>query len=735
MKKNKIKKFIVILLSVLMVMTTVTGCTIIEYQDDRDMRQVILNVNTYEMEYEVPFYVDLLGETNETVLDSDGKAFSTVQRDLYGDPVLVPVVSSGKIVYVEEPLSSSDNKEIWYYTSEPCYITYEISGNEATSATVWEYIGCKNISKTDGVVDVAECDYTALWENIVTGEKVESKTIRHLSTGDEEYGTQYGTLPVIELSRDDGTDWEYYTAEPEYVTDNWTTAGNEYTKQTLIQYYNSSADSLTGLRIEDQMESVISGFYMLEFSYNEAENYIKSGDIEWGLSEINAVNQAFYSSIDEAIESEFEDIHTEKGEDYTAPDKDDSSITDEEVGLDEYLWEADMNESLGIDASDDRNSLVRRGFNEWITTLQEYIDEDYAISEQTADEYMEELEEIEYLCGDKDSNNVKAIYESFLDKDEDGNYPYEVMWYLYGDSTDRNLKISYLQEYVETSEDITDAAIEKLYNESLADQVLTFSNEDTFESTITGEDPGTILYYANDNYFYVKHILLPFSDDVTATIADMRTSSQYTDAQVEQYRADVAYMDNVDNFPVTNQITGEITNAQNAVDKIYQTVNSCATEKERERAFNDMIDEYNTDPGMVDSELGYAVYKTSAEDGGPDETYMIEFAEASRALRDDYIVNGELGVMSEPTLTDYGYHILYLIKVPAAGEIVGINDYLTVGNYTHVIDIFSSNLTPVSYDSWSATTISSYVNANTKNEYFTINYSAYEDLIDVDDIY
>ena len=52
--------------------------------------------------------------------------------------------------------------------------------------------------------------------------------------------------------------------------------------------------------------------------------------------------------------------------------------------------------------------------------------------------------------------------------------------------------------------------------------------------------------------------------------------------------------------------------------------------------------------------------------------------EFSRAAAELYRNRVE-GAISDYAVTDYGVHILYLSKIPKAGEIIGINDTLSYG--------------------------------------------------------
>ena len=154
---------------------------------------------------------------------------------------------------------------------------------------------------------------------------------------------------------------------------------------------------------------------------------------------------------------------------------------------------------------------------------------------------------------------------------------------------------------------------------------------------------------------------------------------------------------------------------------------------EAERAFTDLIYTYNTDPGIFDSKMGYAVTATPASKGGKTEQYMIEFAKESRALLNAYNNNQslleyktsdseykvtkydsdltaevEIGSISAPVLTDYGWHIMYLSYVPTPGTWRALDEYLTAGRYETVRDVLTVEVTNKTYESWKESVANKY---------------------------
>lgn len=111
--------------------------------------------------------------------------------------------------------------------------------------------------------------------------------------------------------------------------------------------------------------------------------------------------------------------------------------------------------------------------------------------------------------------------------------------------------------------------------------------------------------------------------------------------------------------------------------EVLNKVGGAATLYEKERAFDDLIYKYNTDPGIFDMTYGYM---EKYDLGDSEESYMQEFADAARELYE----GGVEGALSGKVVTDYGVHIMYLSKLPKAGEVLGLDDYITYGRYKSV---------------------------------------------------
>lgn len=79
-------------------------------------------------------------------------------------------------------------------------------------------------------------------------------------------------------------------------------------------------------------------------------------------------------------------------------------------------------------------------------------------------------------------------------------------------------------------------------------------------------------------------------------------------------------------------------------------------------AVNELVFAYGTDPGMLNSYIGYTVTPSC------DKTFVKEFAYAAKEA-----VAGGVGTYTV-CLTDYGWHIMYCNYVYEAGNVYGTAD-------------------------------------------------------------
>ena len=735
MKKISFKKIIVLVLVTLMAVSVFSGCSLVVYNEARYLENVVLKLESVEMEYAVPLYTDYTNELGRTVaavnqwgetVSGYGQTLKVVKRTHDGKPIHKPLVVNGSIKYKEDPELAGDDKVLRDNINDRYYIYYDInSAGEVVSAAEYYFDGFVS-------VNTASPDYgVAQWRDIVTGKYVRAIGVRGTSSYGAS-GDMAGKLPNIHFSNENGSDWFYSYAAPVYETQKWNTGVKEFTKQELTSLFGRSGSSFLeqGYDLQQTYSRLIRTMYSSQLMLNEAENYVKSGDIVWEVTEENVVKKYFYQSVDRELGNLFDKIVKERNPDYIPGTEEEEAektypVPNETTGKgkDYYIWQPAKNANsanpdyLGMGTTSDRTSLVKEGIRRWVLSLFDRLKNDHSISKNQRKIYTDELETLREML--KTNESLLSIYPSLADKNEDGGHKYSVIWYMYGETYDKGLKVSALTEHIGAQKEVDNTQVVNTYNDYLREQRTAYtSSNDAFVNAVTGNN--VIFYFPSDEYFYVKHVLLPFPEKVLAELNEIKASGNYTDeafADIKKYKSPI---DNASVYPVYAHVNGEDDKSvaytvKQAYDEIKAKVNSAATERDKEHAFEDMIFKYNTDPGIFNNEMGYAVSKTSAKDGGAAETFVIEFATSARQLRTEYVNAGDnkkLGIISEPILGEHGYHILFLLKVPTKGETRGLYDYTTIGQRSTLYDMLSSHILTAAkneaYNSWSADRTSYY---------------------------
>ena len=213
-----------------------------------------------------------------------------------------------------------------------------------------------------------------------------------------------------------------------------------------------------------------------------------------------------------------------------------------------------------------------------------------------------------------------------------------------------------IQQYFESSGYTPEKVAQAMETDALKDRVLAYATKDV---TVTDEDVqaaydaavesakaryaenlpafasdssgSAIIYYTPEGYRAVKHILVGTEPELYQLKADL-----------EQAGDDAAKAD------IQTQIDALLTEVQPKLDEIAKRI-------EAGEDFQTLIDEFGEDGGMksgTTAETGYYMCEGTS-------TYVPEFTAGGMALE-------KVGDISEPILTNYGYHIIrYHADVPA----------------------------------------------------------------------
>ena len=243
---------------------------------------------------------------------------------------------------------------------------------------------------------------------------------------------------------------------------------------------------------------------------------------------------------------------------------------------------------------------------------------------------------------------------------------------------EENKYISKYQEVVEDGLEIVSQAAVDSYKEKYKRDYELYSGKDGEAAyhKAMASDASTVYYHPNsgNEYVYVTHILFKFSDAQTAEIERLEKLYKSNSITKEVYDARIAEVKDIDNTVVTYLDNGveKKTNATLAYQDILNNVNKYDAEiqfEQRAKAFNTMLYRYNDDEGIMNKDFGYVVnLDTNVQD------QMVKpFADEARRLH-----NKEgLGAISEPILTDYGYHVIMNL-----GPVRNVVEYGNIENLT-----------------------------------------------------
>lgn len=453
--------------------------------------------------------------------------------------------------------------------------------------------------------------------------------------------------------------------------DDYKSYKKDYTKKDLINaYYNyaysyvssGQIDAETGVNYAiNQMVNYDLLYNYVKVNYFDNPNY----DIAFTDADKNEVMLNVYDSIQDEITTLEEEIFEEWNYNYTSQD----DLSDDEIESlrDEYEDYSSKLEIVNINGKDEivlKRSEVNKIYSKRVAG-DKFVQQinDPEVSKEAYKRYINTLQE-----------NAKAEGKS---TDEATVLAEEI----------KRLKEYYIrQEYLTLFEDwynirskFTLNAQKDLYvlNEDIKEEVVEYftkkyqkqendykNNEDAYHTAMAGDSTDDIYYHYNsgNEYIYVSHILLKFSDAQTAQIK--RLQAQLDEKDITQAEYDRRVQDIANKIVVTYEIDGKthVERASKVVQDITAYVNQVVVGNkegdereyalnERAKLFNDMIYVYNDDEGIMNKDFAYVVnLDTEVED-----KMVKEFADCARALDAE---EGE-GAMSGAVITEYGIHILY----------------------------------------------------------------------------
>lgn len=242
---------------------------------------------------------------------------------------------------------------------------------------------------------------------------------------------------------------------------------------------------------------------------------------------------------------------------------------------------------------------------------------------------------------------------------------------------EENKYISKYQEHLTKNLEIDSKSVVESYKQKYKRDYELYSNNESAYHTAMANDASTVYYHPNsgNEYVYVTHVLLGFSDETLAKIENLEKLYQSNSIEKSVYEAKLKQLQNIETTMIDyydekgnkKQISAQLAYEEilNNVSKYDKDVNFELRAKE----FNKYIYKYNTDQGILNRDFAYVVnLDTNVED-----QMVKEFADEARRLQKKEGV----GAMSEPILTEYGYHIILNL-----GPVTNVVEYNNIDNLT-----------------------------------------------------
>ena len=331
---------------------------------------------------------------------------------------------------------------------------------------------------------------------------------------------------------------------------------------------------------------------------------------------------------------------------------------------------------------------------------------------------------------------VKRIYENKLD----------------------TLKISKMQEVISkttTYSKVTAQEVLDKYEDMIRETILKYAlNEGQFDKDVLSSF-SSINYSENEDYFFVSHILLKFSDEQQAEYDSLNSQFKTRKISAIRYQERVNELTNqiiaVERDAEGKKIASSSKNAQTVLNELTLALTTAeanalaetkflseeeqqiAVREAKALAFRNVMYRYNQDDGALNSEYLYVI--------GTENSQIVEsFTQAARTLHNDG--NGDFGSISGLVPSQYGVHIVFYagpitqsfpIKVNSVDNISLTNSDLKVLADTLLNPLNNKTLFDKVFASITASTSSQnetmYLNELKKDLKITKYVSRYEDLL------
>lgn len=443
-----------------------------------------------------------------------------------------------------------------------------------------------------------------------------------------------------------------------------------FTMKDLLEAYDNYGYQLqqndSTLSSEDALKQTAELMVQRYMLVKEIKNQI--GELTQG--EKNVLMRETYEHINTTLASLEDEIRVEWDRVVNEDDKDEDSSTEEE-GPTEYqeyeptvervYYEEEVNgvkkyKSKLVRVEEEKEPEDESDPGEFVQNIT-----DADVSAEAWKRYMKTLQKNNEELGIKLSDE-KAFEEEI-------NRIYGVL--------EENKYISKYQEHLTKNLEIDSTSVVESYKQKYKRDYELYSNNESAYHTAMANDASTVYYHPNsgNEYVYVTHVLLGFSDETLAKIKNLEKLYQSNSIEKSVYEAKLKQLQNIETTMIDyydEKGNKKQISAQLAYEEIYNNVSKYDKDVNfelRAKEFNKYIYKYNTDQGILNRDFAYVVnLDTNVED-----QMVKEFADEARRLQKKEGV----GAMSEPILTEYGYHIILNL-----GPVTNVVEYNNIDNLT-----------------------------------------------------
>lgn len=422
------------------------------------------------------------------------------------------------------------------------------------------------------------------------------------------------------------------------------TVGNQsITRFDLIESFNDYGYSYYVESLSYSIEDALEATLYAEIDKMAILQYAEE-NITLSTADHNAIWEDVYSYFDSAFEYYEEKAATKLNIDIS-PSIDDSVTEDDSTVFEGYEKTAKIVMIDGSDIDDynlptasyvikfiTEDSLTdesegNRGYADYTTNI---TNED--VYELAKELYADDLIESYQYILDENGKSYSTDIDEVLAREFEKTYQTQYEYYM----------MEQLESYYASNAVLDASALVKKYQALVEESYALYSNDTTaYDSVMIGESatPESVYYHPNNDYYYLNHILIGFSDEQTALLESYNTKF-ISDPTYTNYETDVQSL--YDSITTEDGLSAsEVLSSLN-----YALYNS----SDKALTFNDYIYKYNTDPGMFNADTPYI--------DSVDNTSMVtSFNEAGAELYDEG--NGVVGTISGLVQSEYGYHIIY----------------------------------------------------------------------------